>query len=124
MKYNLVHEIIENRSRFIAYVITDFKEIDSVKEIYNELKKEHKKASHVCWAYSTVIDGIEMKKYSDDGEPKGTAGIPILSTIEMKKKQDILILVVRYFGGSRLGASKLLRTYRRSTNEAIELLGK
>lgn len=122
MKYNFVHEITENRSRFVTYVITDFKEIDSVKNIYNELKKEHKKARHVCWAYSSVIDGITYERYNDDGEPKGTAGIPILSTIKNKGKQDILILVVRYFGGSKLGASKLLRTYRRAAKESIDLL--
>lgn len=122
MEFNIVHEIIEDKSRFIGYVLSDFTSIDSIKDIVKELKKEHKKARHVCFAYSCKIEGVENKRYSDDGEPSGTAGIPILSTIESTNSENILVLVVRYFGGKKLGASKLLRTYRRCARESIELL--
>lgn len=123
MKFNIVNEIVENKSRFITYVITNFKDIDSIKDVSDHLKKEHKKARHVCYAYSVNIDGIQYKKYSDDGEPKGTAGIPILSVIEKKEYENTLVLIVRYFGGTKLGSSKLLRTYRRAAKETLELLG-
>lgn len=121
MTAKFIHEIVEDKSRFIGYAITEFQDIDNVKDIVNELKMSHKKSRHVCWAYSFKIDGVEYKRYSDDGEPSGTAGIPILSTIENKDVQNILVLVVRYFGGKKLGASKLLRTYRRCARETIEL---
>lgn len=124
MEFDVIHEIVENKSRFIGYILRDFTSIDIVKDIAKDLKKEHKKARHVCFAYSCRIDGIENKRYSDDGEPSGTAGIPILSTIESTNTENVLVLVVRYFGGKKLGASKLLRTYRRCARESIELLKK
>lgn len=122
MDNKVIHEIIEDKSRFIGYALTNFKDIDNIKDIIKDFKKEHKKSRHVCWAYSCKIDGVENKRYSDDGEPSGTAGIPILSTIENTNQQDILVIVVRYFGGKKLGASKLLRTYRKCAKETIDLI--
>ncbi len=121
MKLEIVNEINENKSRFLTYIVKNFYNAKKVEEIYLYLKKKHKKAKHICWAYSLKEGNIIIKKYSDDGEPKGTAGIPILSVIDGKNKENILILVVRYYGGKKLGASKLLRTYRRSAREALEL---
>lgn len=122
MKFDITHEIIVDKSRFIGYVIKDFNDVDNIKNIIIELKKTHKKSRHVCYAYKCIIKGVEYKKYSDDGEPTRTAGIPILSTIENIDITNILVIVVRYFGGKKLGASKLLRTYRKAARESIELL--
>ncbi len=122
MQFDIVHEIIEDKSRFIGYIVKNYSDIDNIKETIKSLKKEHKKSRHVCYAYVTKIDGVEYKRYSDDGEPSGTAGIPILSTIENLKVENVLVIVVRYFGGKKLGASKLLRTYRRCAKESLELL--
>lgn len=121
MHFDVIDEIIVDNSKFIGIVKLDFK-VEDIKEIISYLKKEYKKSRHVCYAYKTKIDGIEYKKYDDDGEPRGTAGVPILSTIENVEYSDILVIVVRYFGGKKLGASKLLRTYRKSANEAIKKL--
>lgn len=94
------------KSRFICKIIR----IDNLNQINDELniiKKEYKDANHYCYAY--IIDNI--KRFSDDGEPSGTAGIPILNVIEAKKLTNILVIVVRYFGGIKLGAGGLVRAY-------------
>lgn len=94
------------KSKFFAY----YYEVDSIKEInciLETLKKEHKKAKHIVYAYK--IDGLE-KKY-DDGEPSGTAGLPIYNIINKKNLNHTLIVIVRYFGGIKLGAGGLLRAY-------------
>ncbi len=103
------------KSTFISYLYEDF-ELEKFKEIMKELKKKHKKARHICFAYSYEKNNIVFKKYSDDGEPKGTAGIPILNIIEQHKQRNTAIIVVRYFGGKKLGASLLLRSYSKSAN--------
>ncbi len=121
MKFDVVEEIIVDNSRFIGIVKTNFN-VDELDEINSYLKKEYKKSRHICYAYKVKVDGVVNKKYNDDGEPKGTAGLPILSIIDNTELNDILVIVVRYFGGKKLGASKLLRTYRKSANEAIKKL--
>ncbi len=113
-------ELIVDKSRFIGIYIEDFNDIQKIGEIIRELSKKHKKSRHICWAYSVIINGIEYKKYNDDGEPKGTAGLPILSVIEKNRINNALIIVVRYFGGKKLGSSKLLRSYRKVANEVIK----
>ena len=75
-----------------------------------ELKKEHKKARHVCYAYRVG----QKSKSNDDGEPKGTAGRPLLELLHKKELNNIALIVVRYFGGTKLGAGRLLRTYVQS----------
>ncbi len=121
MNFDIVEEIVVDNSRFIGIVKLDFSP-EQVNEVIQHLRKEYKKSRHVCYAYQSKIDGVEYKKYNDDGEPKGTAGVPILSVIEKSGYNDILIIVVRYFGGKKLGASKLLRTYRKAANEAVKKL--
>ena len=108
-------EIIVKKSRFISYYyeIDDF---DEIKEILNDLKSEHKKAKHIVYAYKF---GNTAGK-SDDKEPKGTAGLPLYNLLETKNLNNRLIVVVRYFGGSLLGAGLLQRTYRASALEAIK----
>mgnify|MGYP001625904982 CR=1 FL=1 len=108
-------EIIVKKSRFISYYyeINDF---DEIKEILNDLKSEHKKAKHIVYAYKF---GNTAGK-SDDKEPKGTAGLPLYNLLEAKNLNNKLIVVVRYFGGTLLGAGLLQRTYRASAIQAIK----
>jgi len=103
------------KSKFISLLYEDF-DLKRFLEIKQELAKKHKKARHICFAYSYRRNNITYKKYDDDGEPRGTAGIPILSIIEWHKLENSAIIVIRYFGGTKLGASKLLRTYSKSAN--------
>ena len=94
------------KSKFIAYLIP-LKNEEDFKPILANLRKEHKKARHIVYAYRV---GMKSKS-SDDGEPKGTAGHPLLDLLYKKDINNVALLVVRYFGGTKLGASRLLRTY-------------
>ena len=108
------NEIIIKNSRFITFLF----KIETKNEIENKLeliKKNHPKATHYCYAYITS----EFKKSSDDGEPGGTAGNPILNVLEKEKLTNILAIVVRYFGGIKLGAGGLVRAYSKSITEAL-----
>ena len=108
------NEIIIKNSRFITFLF----KIETKNEIENKLeliKKNHPKATHYCYAYITS----EFKKSSDDGEPGGTAGVPILNVLEKEKLTNVLAIVVRYFGGIKLGAGGLVRAYSKSITEAL-----
>ncbi|WP_108822743.1 YigZ family protein [Dysgonomonas sp. Marseille-P4361] len=107
----------EKRSKFIAYAIP-VTTVDEVKVEIDKLRKEYYDARHVCWAYML---GAERKDFraNDDGEPSGTAGKPILGQINANELTDILIAVVRYFGGIKLGTSGLIVAYREAAAEAI-----
>ena len=117
VNYMIKNEIIIKKSRFITklYKIDN---VDKVKDILEDLKKEYKKATHICFAYS--INGQE--KAFDDNEPSHTAGMPILNVIHLKKLNNILIVVIRYFGGIKLGAGPLTRAYSKSASEIIKKL--
>ncbi len=107
--------IIKN-SKFITY----FKHINNKEDVVNYLnylKEEHPKATHYCYAY--IID--EDKKSSDDGEPSGTAGRPMLKVLEEENLNHVLCVVVRYFGGIKLGAGGLLRAYTKSVSSSLKL---
>lgn len=108
-------EIIVKKSRFISYYY-EIDELDEIKEILSDLKSEHKKAKHIVYAYK--FENTAGK--SDDKEPKGTAGLPLYNLLETKNLNNRLIVVVRYFGGTLLGAGLLQRTYRTSALEAIK----
>ena len=103
------------KSKFIAYYY-EVESVFEVTEILETLKKEHKKARHIPYAYK--IDN-EIKK-SDDKEPSGTSGMPILNIIEKNNLNHVLIAVVRYFGGTKLGAGGLIRAYSNSAKEVIK----
>ncbi|NQZ65658.1 MAG: YigZ family protein [Mycoplasmatales bacterium] len=99
-----IHEI--KKSKFIAYSFN----IDSkneINEILNTFYKEHKKASHFTYAF-IAKDG---SGFSDDGEPSGTAGKPLFNLLNLKKHENKLVVVIRYYGGKKLGASGLIRAY-------------
>lgn len=111
---NVRNEIIIKNSRFICYLykINDIKEIIP---IINKLKATEKSANHYCYAY--ILNNY--KKSSDDGEPGGTAGIPILTVLEQNNLNNILAVVVRYFGGIKLGAGGLVRAYTKSVTNTL-----
>lgn len=103
------------KSKFIAYYY-NITNVEEVKLILDELKKEHKKAKHFPYGYNIQNS---MKK-SDDKEPGGTAGMPILNIITKNNLDNTLIVVVRYFGGIKLGAGGLSRAYGNSAKEVIK----
>lgn len=114
VKYN-EHTIIIKNSRFICYTY----KVDTIDEINNILKEKRDKyydATHVCYAY--ILDNT--KKESDDGEPSGTAGIPMLQVLEKNNLNHVLCIVVRYFGKIKLGAGGLVRAYTKSVTETLK----
>lgn len=115
IKENISNEIIINKSRFITELIKINNE-NEVKDILINIKNKYPGATHYCYAY---ICGTR-KKCSDDGEPSGTAGMPILNVLESNNLNNILCIVIRYFGGIKLGAGGLVRTYTKAVTECLE----
>lgn len=113
-----VGELKDRGSKFIAYGYAVYTE-EEIKEHLEVLKKEHFKACHYCYAYRLGLDG---KKYraNDDGEPSGTAGRPILGQIDSFGLTNVLLVVVRYYGGTKLGTSGLKNAYKGAAKEAFE----
>ncbi|MFV8476648.1 IMPACT family protein [Mycoplasma sp. BRA290] len=114
----ITEELIVKKSTFIGYLIP-LTSKDEVKDIIAQLRKEHKKARHVCHAYLINQKGAESAGFSDDGEPKNTAGRPIYDLITLKGISNVLVVVVRYFGGIKLGAGGLIRAYRECASMTI-----
>ena len=107
----------DNGSRFIAQAWPVVSE-EQVKEIVDGLKKEYHDARHHCYAYRIGLDGSTWRA-NDDGEPSGSAGRPILGQIDSAGLSDVLVVVVRYFGGIKLGIPGLIRAYKTSTADAL-----
>ncbi len=107
----------EKRSKFLAFAMP-VRSVEEVKQLVGEYQKKYYDARHVCYAYML---GAERKDFraNDNGEPSGTAGKPILGQINSNELTDILIIVVRYFGGVKLGTSGLIVAYRLAAAEAI-----
>lgn len=114
VKENIENEIIINKSRFITLLIK-INNIDEIEKNLQEIKKTYKDATHYCYAY--IIGNKE--KCSDNGEPSGTAGMPILNVLKQNDLTNILCVVIRYFGGIKLGAGGLIRAYSTSASEAV-----
>jgi uncharacterized YigZ family protein len=112
-------EFKDRGSKFLAFVYPA-KDIDSCKKILAQLKKEHGKAVHHCLAYRLGVDGLTFR-VSDDGEPSGSAGRPILGQIDSKGLTNVMVVVVRYFGGTLLGVPGLINAYKTSTALALQL---
>ena len=115
IKENIENEIIIQKSRFITYFYK-INHKDDINNYLNEIKKKYSDATHYCYAYR--LDNGE--KCSDDGEPKGTAGNPILHVLQMNNLNNILCIVIRYFGGIKLGAGGLVRAYTKSATECLK----
>lgn len=112
------YEEIVKKSKFISFLYF-VKSIDEVNNYLNELKAKYKDASHICYAY--IVDN--NVKYNDDKEPSKTAGFPILNVLKNNDLNYVLAVVVRYFGGIKLGSGNLLRTYLNVTNENLKKTG-
>ena len=112
-----ISEFIEKKSRFISYVYPMTEE-DEIQKKLEELRKKHYDSTHVVFAYKITKNNIQ--RFSDDGEPQGTAGVPVLDVILKSELTDVLVVVVRYFGGTLLGAGGLVRAYSKSASLGIE----
>lgn len=113
-----VAEFKDRGSKFLAYSFP-LKNVTDFKTHLQLLKKEHPKAVHYCFAYRIGMDGNNFR-VSDDGEPSGTAGKPILGQIDSKNLTDILIIVVRYFGGTLLGVPGLINAYKTAASLVLQ----
>ena len=118
IKSTKTSELIIKKSRFINLLIS-LSSVDEFDQIYNQIKESYKDANHYCYAY-IVGDHQEQQKYSDDGEPSSTAGIPMLEVLKKHDVTNILAITIRYFGGIKLGASGLIRAYAKSVSENIK----
>ncbi len=107
----------EKGSKFLAYAFPVYTE-DEIKEHVNHLKNEYYDARHHCFAWHLGMDGMRYRE-NDDGEPSGTAGKPIHGQILSNELTNILVVVVRYFGGTKLGVPGLIRAYKEATIDAI-----
>ena len=114
-----MNEIIIKKSRFIGYFKTITSE-DEAKSFIDDVRREHPKARHVAYAYSLP----NIAKMSDDGEPRGTAGLPIYNVITRRNLQSVAVVVVRYFGGILLGKGGLMRAYGKAAGLALGLDGR
>ena len=112
-------EFVEKRSRFISHIWRVESESEARASI-EEMKKKYYDARHNCWCY-IIKDG--PVRYSDDGEPQGTAGMPTLEVLKKEEVWNCLAITVRYFGGTLLGAGGLTRTYGRTTKMALDAAG-
>lgn len=115
IKANNSNEIIIKNSRFIC-ILMKINNSD-ISNILNKIKEEYPKATHYCYGY--VYNDIQ--RFSDDGEPGGTAGMPILNVLLKEKLSNVLCIVIRYFGGIKLGAGGLVRAYTKSVTECLKI---
>ena len=113
-----VAEFKDRGSKFIGYACP-IKNVEEFKDRLNEIRKEHPKATHHCFAYRLGLDG-NVFRVSDDGEPSGSAGRPILGQIDSKELVNTLVVVVRYFGGTLLGVPGLINAYKSTAALALQ----
>ena len=114
-------ELVEKRSRFLGHVWPVESEEEARARI-EEIRKKHYDARHHCWCYRIREGGVE--RYSDDGEPQGTAGQPMLNVFQREGVTNVCCVVTRYFGGILLGAGGLVRAYTRSAKDALDAAGR
>ena len=115
IKNNDSYELEIKKSKFISEIYK-VNTVEEVNNILSNLRKEHNDANHICYAY--IIN--DLKKSSDDGEPGGTAGVPIMQVIDKQNLNYILAVVIRYFGGIKLGAGGLVRAYTKSISDLLK----
>lgn len=119
IKNNIEAEIVEKKSKFIANLIK-VESKEEAEEKIQEIKKKYYDARHNCVAYRVLEEGKVEEKASDDGEPSGTAGGPMLNILQKNNLSNVLIVVTRYFGGILLGTGGLVRAYSEALKKAIE----
>ena len=112
---NTSHTIILKKSEFITELYRVFS-VDEFNAILKDMKKRHPKATHICTAYRIQ----QLEKSNDDGEPSGTAGLPMLEVLRKQNIIDVVAFVIRYYGGIQLGAGGLTRAYSGSVAQALE----
>ncbi|MEW4309168.1 YigZ family protein [Rossellomorea marisflavi] len=115
------NEIVIERSRFIAHVARVETE-EEAQAFIADIKKQHWNANHNCSAYMIGENNL-IQKANDDGEPSGTAGVPMLEVLKKRDLKDTVVVVTRYFGGIKLGAGGLIRAYGKSTSEGLNATG-
>lgn len=115
------NEIVIEKSRFIAHV-TRAESEEEAQEFIQTIKKKHWNATHNCSAY-LIGENDQIQKANDDGEPSGTAGVPILEVLKKRHLKDTVVVVTRYFGGIKLGAGGLIRAYGKATSEGLNATG-
>ncbi|GGB43598.1 YigZ family protein [Fictibacillus barbaricus] len=115
------HEIVIEKSRFIAHIARAKTEDEAIQFIQS-IKKEHNSATHNCSAY-LIGETDNIQKANDDGEPSGTAGVPMLEVLKKKELKDTVAVVTRYFGGIKLGAGGLIRAYGKAVSEGLKSIG-
>lgn len=120
VKNSIEKEVVIEKSRFIAYTKMTPTEEDA-KAFVDSIKKKHPFATHNCYAY--VTEGGKVARFSDDGEPQGTAGIPMLEVLKNRGLKDTAVVVTRYFGGIKLGAGGLVRAYSSTTSLGLDTAG-
>lgn len=118
LKSPIQAEIKDKGSRFLAFAYP-VQTVEQVKKHVDDLRQEHHKARHWCYAYRLGVDSNQFRA-NDDGEPSGSAGRPILGQIDSFELTDVLVVVVRYFGGTLLGVPGLIYAYKTSTQMALE----
>lgn len=114
-------EIIIQKSRFIGHIKRTESEEEALAFI-QKIKKEHSQATHNCSAY-LIGEHDQHQKANDDGEPSGTAGVPMLEVLKQNNLKDTCVVVTRYYGGIKLGAGGLIRAYSKTTSEALKATG-
>lgn len=115
------HEISIQKSRFIAY-ISRATTVEEAESFIQDIKKKHWNATHNCSAY-LIGENDQFQKANDDGEPSGTAGVPMLEVLKKKGLKDTVVVVTRYFGGIKLGAGGLVRAYGKAVSEGLTSIG-
>lgn len=122
MEYKTIYEpaedsFIERKSEFIGY-ISPVKTNDEAVEFINQIKAKHRKARHNVYAY--ILRDGNISRYSDDGEPQGTGGVPVLDVLQKEGLTDVCVVVTRYFGGILLGGGGLVRAYSHACKLAVD----
>lgn len=115
------HEIAIEKSRFICHLSRVSTE-EEAQNFINHIKKQHWNATHNCSAY-VIGENDQIQKANDDGEPSGTAGVPMLEVLKKRNLKDTCAVVTRYFGGIKLGAGGLIRAYGKSVSEGLNHVG-
>ena len=112
-------EFKDKGSKFIAFA-SPVRNQNDIKQYLTQIKELHPKATHHCYAYRLGLDKLTNYRANDDGEPSGTAGKPILGQIDSKQLTNLIVIVVRYFGGTKLGVPGLINAYKSSTKMVLE----